>query len=464
MKKLLKHHLYIIGFTSLIIAAAFLNLNCPPNYDEAHAWNIARYLSLTDILTLSKTEGHPFLWFYVLMPIAKTNFLYPYSLYALNLIFMLGTFYLLYKYAPFPTYLKYLITFSAPFLQLYIAFARTYSLGLLLLFAILSLYPHRHKKNILYLSLLLLTANTNLICFLGALTLGIFYFYENIKDSIQNNTLTTLTLQTIITGLIELLLIIIQFYNYDTDITKHTPTFNSLTEDINEALFPLNIPTYLILILFSLYIFYKNKKYAALFFLISTQSLLFIIFRNLYHGEIHLHNFFYIYLICTYWLSNIKQEKEQLTLSKFFPITIIATALIFNTSNQYKIADKDYLKQLQNSAIQINRLFAQKKQTIIVLKHFDGNIILPYLNKNITLINQNTTNYTTLKGFQESLHHMYRRINIYTLTDYAQQNPNLLLFRTCEKPSYYNSNLAFHLRHKLNTKYCLYSTEILQKN
>ena len=309
MKKLLKYHLYIIGFTILIISAAFLNLNCPPNYDEAHAWNIARYLSLTDIFTLSKTEGHPFLWFYILMPIAKTNSLYPYSLYVLNLIFMLGTFYLLYKYAPFPAYLKYLITLSAPFLQLYIAFARSYSLGLLLLFTLLSLYPYRHKKNILYLSLLLLTANTNLACFLGALILGISYFYENIKVSLQNKTITTPTLQIIIVGLIELILIILQFYNYDTDITKHTPTSNTLITDINQALFPLNIYTYLILILFSICIFYKNKKYTALFFLISTQGLLFIIFHSLYHGGIHLHNFFYIYLICSYWISNTTQKK-----------------------------------------------------------------------------------------------------------------------------------------------------------
>ena len=458
MKKLLKYHLYIIGFTILIISAAFLNLNCPPNYDEAHAWNIARYLSLTDIFTLSKTEGHPFLWFYILMPIAKTNFLYPYSLYVLNLIFMLGTFYLLYKYAPFPPYLKYLITFSAPFLQLYIAFARSYSLGLLLLFTLLSLYPYRHKKNILYLSLLLLTANTNLACFLGALILGISYFYENIKVSLQNKTITTPTLQIIIVGLIELILIILQFYNYDTDITKHTPTSNTLISDINQALFPLNIYTYPILILISLYIFYKNKKYTALFFLISTQGLLFIIFHSLYHGGIHLHNFFYIYLICSYWISNTTQEK--IPLYKTLPLAITAIALIFNPANQYKIADKHYLKQLTNSAVQINKLFPEHKQKILVLEHFDGNIILPYLNNNITLINQNATNYTTLKGFQESLHHMYKRINIYTLTDFVQQNPNLLLFRTCGKPSYYNSNLAFYLRYELNTKYCLYTAEI----
>ena len=462
MKNLLKYHLYIIGFTTLIISAILLNWDCPPNYDEAHAWNIARYLSLKEIFTISKTEGHPFLWYYLLMPIAKTNFLYPYILYLLNLTLILSAFYLLYKYAPFPTYLKYLITFSAPFLQLYTSFTRSYTLGILLLFAILSLYPHRHKKNILYLSLILLTANTNLICFFGAFLLGILYFCENIKASIQQKNVTISTLQTIIAGLLETTLIIIQFYGFDTNIPKYTPTFNPLIKDINSALFPLNTNTYIILILCSLYIFYKNKKHTAIFFLTISQILLFITFQQLYHGSIHHHNFFYIYLICSYWLSDIK------TISKspinFLPLTMISAALIFNPSNQYKIKDKDYLKLLQNSAIQINTLFPEKEQKIIVFEHFDANIIHPYLNQNITLLNQTATDFKSLKGFQESLYHFYIPINRYTIAHSITKTPDILLYRTCEEPSYYNSNLAFHIRYKLNSRYCLYDAKIKQDN
>ena len=117
MKNILKYHLYIIGFAILTAAAVWLNWDCPPNYDEAHAWNIARHLSTAEIFTVSKTEGHPFLWYYLLMPLAKANLLYPYSLYFLNLLHVIGAFYLLYRYAPFPAYVKYLITLSAPFLQ-----------------------------------------------------------------------------------------------------------------------------------------------------------------------------------------------------------------------------------------------------------------------------------------------------------------------------------------------------------
>lgn len=460
MKVLLKYHLYFIGLTTLIISAIVLNWGCPPNYDEAHAWNIAQYLSLPEIFTLSKIEGHPFLWYCLLMPFAKIHFLYPYSLYLINLILIVCAFYLLYKYAPFPTYLKYLITFSAPFLQLYSAFARSYTLGIALLFATLTLYPNRHRHGITYLILLLLLANTNLVCFFGAFALGVIYLYENIRKDINNKVISLSTQQTIIAGLLELILIIIQFYGYDTNIPKYTPTFSPLQTDINNALHPLNIYIYILLLFSSIVIFIKYKRYTALYFLIVTQSLLLTSFLYLYHGSIHHHNFFYIYLICAFWLSNLQTSKENF--KQLLPLIILSSALIFNPANQYKLRDKAYLTELQKSALHINNIFPHEKPEIIVFEHFDANIILPYLKENITLLNQTTTDFKTLKGFQESLYHFYIRINIYTLEEKARQTPTLLLFRTCEKPSYYRANLAFHKKYQLSSKYCLYTVEIRQ--
>ena len=212
MNRLLKYHLYIIGFLALTAAALWINWNCPPNYDEAHAWNIARYLSPAEIFAVSKTEGHPFLWYFLLMPLAKFNFLYPYALYFLNLILILSAFYLLYKYAPFPTYIKYLITFSAPFLQLYTAFARSYSLTILLLFTALALYPKRHQKQLFYLFTLFLLANTNLIGIFLALSLGSIYLFENLQNYYSSAKQNFRPLfYTLNFALIECLFLILQF-------------------------------------------------------------------------------------------------------------------------------------------------------------------------------------------------------------------------------------------------------------
>jgi len=355
MKNILKYHLYIIGFAILTAAAVWLNWDCPPNYDEAHAWNIARHLSTAEIFTVRKTEGHPFLWYYLLMPLAKANLLYPYSLYFLNLLLVIGAFYLLYRYAPFPAYVKYLITLSAPFLQLYAGFARSYTLSVFLLFSLLSFYPSRQKHPVFYLFLLLLLANTNLMGFWTAFPLGFIYFTENLCSSFRNN-------------------------------------------------------------------------------------------------------FFYICLIAACWLE--KEKSAAHSPSATLLLGIIALLLIFNPYNQYKKKDCAYLRSLQNSAVAINKLFPGSKQQILVLEHFDANIIKPYLSPNIKLLNQTMTDFSSLKAFQETLYHFYRQINRYKIIETVAQTPDTLLYRTCGENTYRNDLLAFRLKYRLNSKYCLYTIEI----
>lgn len=458
MKNILKYHLYIIGFAILAAAAVWLNWNCPPNYDEAHAWNIARHLSTAEIFTVSKTEGHPFLWYYLLMPLAKANLLYPYSLYFLNLLLVIGAFCLLYRYAPFPAYVKYLITFSAPFLQLYAGFARSYTLSVFLLFSLLSFYPSRQKHPVFYLFLLLLLANTNLMGFWTAFPLGFIYFTENLCSSLRNKRLSLPLFLTINAALLEILLIVLQFYGYNADIPKYTPVFHSLQEDLNMALFPLNIHVFFGIILLYFFFFLKQKQFAAAFFLASTMVTLALTFSSVYHGAIHHHNFFYICLIAACWLE--KEKSAAHSPSATLLLGIIALLLIFNPYNQYKKKDCAYLRSLQNSAVAINQLFPGSKQQILVLEHFDANIIKPYLSPNIKLLNQTMTDFSSLKAFQETLYHFYRQINRYKIIETVTQTPDTLLYRTCGENTYRNDLLAFRLKYRLNSKYCLYTIEI----
>ena len=133
-------------------------------------------------------------------------------------------------------------------------------------------------------------------------------------------------------------------------------------------------------------------------------------------------------------------------------------SLIFNPNIQFKLKDKAYLYQLESSAHAINRLFPQDSpQQLLVLEHFDANIILPYLNDNIALLNQTMTDFTTLKAFNESLYHMYIPINRYTIIDAINVNPNILLYRSCGKNFYQNELLTFNLKYRLNDKYCIYT-------
>ncbi len=456
MNKLISYHLYLIGFAVISIAAAYLNWNCPPNYDEAHAWNIARYLSPAEIFTIGKTEGHPFLWYYLLMPFAKTNFFYPYSLYFLNLIIILSAFYCLYKYAPFPAYAKYLITLSAPFLQLYSSFSRSYSLGILLLFCLLSLYPKRLSKPVLYLTILLLLANTSIIGLIAAFPLGLLCFYENLQHYLKKTASSYLVLLSLNFALLELYLLGLQFYGYDPNIPQYTPIFRSLPEDLNRAFYPLNIWGFAIISLASFIIFILNRSFKAAFFLFIAFSGLIFLFGAVYHGAIHHHYFFFVYLIAAYWLAGV-EKTAPLSSRSFFLLSLLALLLIFNPYALYKKADRNYLQTLRQSAETINQLFPKEHTQIYILEHFDANIIRPYLNDNITLLNQTLTNFTSLKAFQESLYHFYRTINRYAIIDNIRKNPTILLYRTCGEQNYYNMRLTFHLKYNLNNAYCLYA-------
>ena len=320
----------------------------------------------------------------------------------------------------------------------------------------MALYPKRHQKQLFYLFTLFLLANTNLIGIFLALSLGSIYLFENLQNYYSSAKQNFRPLfYTLNFALIECLFLILQFYDYDRNIPQYTPISNSLQLDITKALAPLNIYTYTALFIYSLILFIKNHAYSAFFLLITFYTQLIILFTSIYHGAIHHHLFLYIGFIAAFWLS---ASNRTLTKTTFLPLALVASALIFNPNIQFKLKDKAYLYQLESSAHAINRFFPQDShQQLLVLEHFDANIILPYLNDNITLLNQTMTDFTTLKAFNESLHHIYILINRYRIIDAINTKPDILLYRSCGRNFYQNELLTFNLKYRLNDKYCIYT-------
>lgn len=452
-----RNHIYFVGLSILALVSIYLNWNYPPQFDESHAWNIAKYLSPLEIFDITKTEGHPFLWYYLLMPLAKTNFMYPYSLYALNLILFLSAFFIFYCFAPFPNYLKYIITLSAPFLQLYSNFSRDYTLTILFLFVTLALYKNRHRHQILYLFCIILLANTHLVGLFLAFPLGVFLFYETLENAKKNNLIPLLI--TINFGLFELILFLLQFYGYDSTTATVTPTFNTLYVGLNKAFFPLNIPLFCLLILFALYLQIRQKAYIASLFLIIFYGLQLYLYICIYQGSFHQHCFFYIGLIASYWLAI---EIGTTHAPKFYllPLIIISFALIFNPYSSYKIRDSIYQNNLKQSALSLNRLYQNKPTEIILFEQFDANIIRPYLNDNIKLLNQQMTDFGTLKSFQDFLIWFRKPINPDDIANHIKKHPQTPIFRACGEQKYYNRNLIFTLKYNLNKNYCLYEIAV----
>lgn len=452
MQNFLKYHLYIFCFIAVTTAAILLNWDSPPNFDEAHAYNIARFLSPTEIFSISKTEGHPFLWYYLLMLIAKPHLFYPHALYALNLIIMLFALWLLCKNAPFPTFLKYFIILSAPFLQFYSSFARSYSLTILLLFTALSIFPQQQKKQLSYLSILLLLANTNIIGLLFAAPLGIILLISNIKQASKDIRPLLISINA---ALLELLLILLQFLGHDTNIPQYTPTFMPLKESLNLTFFPLNTWAFSILSAVALIIFIKQKHYAPAFFLLFVYAELAVLFAKIYQGTMQHHNFFYIALLSAFWINKTLPPKKNSNW-QLLPLAVTAFLLIFNPNNQFKNKDRQYLQNLRDSAFQINQLYKEKSAEIIVFEQLDANIIHPYLDKNIELFDQKITNFKTPDAFSHFLYQFYMPIIPADIANKVKKSPQTLLYKACGENKYHNTLTDFTLKYSLNQTYCLY--------
>ena len=75
------NYCFWIGLIVYICITVVMLVNHQPWFDEAHAWTVAQELNILDIIYQAPLEGHTFLWYTLLMPFAKTNFFYPWSMF-----------------------------------------------------------------------------------------------------------------------------------------------------------------------------------------------------------------------------------------------------------------------------------------------------------------------------------------------------------------------------------------------
>lgn len=118
-----------------------------PWYDEAVAWQIAKYEPIKDILLeVPHYEGHPPLWHLVLVPFAKLGAPYELSLMLVSLFFSTVTICFILWKSPFPRGIKLLIPFTYFLFYQYGVISRPYCM-MMLAFALLAItYKTRDEK------------------------------------------------------------------------------------------------------------------------------------------------------------------------------------------------------------------------------------------------------------------------------------------------------------------------------
>ena len=163
-----KKTVYIEIITLVVYACAliFIMYYHEPCFDEAQAWLIARDATIWKLLSsITHYEGHPPIWFLILMPLAKNGVPFELGLKAVNFTFAtiaMGIF--IFK-APFHRLVRCIIPFTYFFFYQYGVISRPYSLMMLGFVLSAWSYKNRNEKPFRYIGAL------SLIC--GASAFGI---------------------------------------------------------------------------------------------------------------------------------------------------------------------------------------------------------------------------------------------------------------------------------------------------
>jgi hypothetical protein len=159
MQKLLKHWLKLNIFlenrkiATLIVLCIYVAFLClvsyyhEPWHDEGQAWLIARDDSLWHLFAATTHwEGHPPLWYLLLMPLAKAGVSFPLGLKFINISLCTLAMGLLIFKSPFPWYLRFSLPFTYFCFYQYGVISRTYSLLMFGLMLTAYYYPQRQQK------------------------------------------------------------------------------------------------------------------------------------------------------------------------------------------------------------------------------------------------------------------------------------------------------------------------------
>ena len=149
--------------------------------DEAQAWQIVKYSNLSELFAQLKYEGHPALWYLMLLPFAKLGLPFG-AMGFISLGCMVITVWLILKKAPFSLPVKSILVFGSSFVYFYPVISRSYCLIPPILAWLAVLYPERKRKPVLYGVALGLLTQTHIYVIGLSLLLSAAWFLEVFVD------------------------------------------------------------------------------------------------------------------------------------------------------------------------------------------------------------------------------------------------------------------------------------------
>lgn len=213
-KKIYINHIVSAGiFLAYLIFNGMLLVQHELWRDEANVWLMARELSPIQLFKEIKYQGHPCLWYLIVMPFAKVGLPFQ-TIGVLSLLVMAVTAALFLWKAPLHRPVKAVCLISPVFTYFYAVIARNYCLIALILMLLAWCYPKRNEKCVRYGVLLGLLVQADTIAIVTAGMISFMWLWENALLGIKTRSFIPIRnlLKGIWIPLASLLLWIAQFY------------------------------------------------------------------------------------------------------------------------------------------------------------------------------------------------------------------------------------------------------------
>jgi hypothetical protein len=365
--------------------------------DEAQKWLMVRELNLFELFAQLKYEGHPFLWFILIFPLAKLNLPYE-SIQILNwLIINIGVcvFVLTGKtklIIKIPLIFSYLIAYEYAIISL------NYSLIFTLLAIMVWVYPDRHKKIYLFTTLLFLLYNTHILVFGFCFALNLLLCYENYfeRKSIKNTFISSSGF------LISMVFIFFQFKRPKDAFFGHLDlssvlqnTFKSLPDFIGKffTVIEVNGSWFFQLLVFLALIFFFRFQLKTLILLMFSYGFIFIILHFVYNGYYRHYGLLFllfIFLIEINLTQTSRTTFENFSKTAFYKNSYYALSFLIGFS-----LIKSDLKTIETYQKEYELKFTASKETASFINHhaiyddyllvgypsFVASAIIPYLKR-----------------------------------------------------------------------------------
>lgn len=392
---------FLIYLTLIII----ISLHHEFSLDENQSFLIARDLNISQIIAQLKYEGHSFIWYFLLLPIAKlTSSIGVQKI--IPIIFSSLSALIILKKAPFNKFIKALILFSPGMIYYYSCFSRPYCMIIFLLVSIASLYKERHKHPYVYATLIGILSNTHLVMLPVSCLLTLLYIFdeENIKNIKKDKEYRTKFIKSllIIFVFLSIEIIFVIYGYYYCSIVNHYGN-NMLISNISN-LYYLFYSTWLsteqiyfgtsmsifcnvtlvIILLLGLIGSLLNPKYGAI---ITLQFIFMYLIHSIFWFVIPTRAYLplYIVMFCL-WIAmeNNEEKTKRIKISNTLLTLSLISFIILTIPNNYKCIIQDYNK-LFSTGKDCSEYIKKNipKKSVFIYTYIDyQQSIVPYLDKN----------------------------------------------------------------------------------